>query len=202
MGAASEAPASVDLDGMTDPEEEEGCTAAILASQKALAALPTNEDNTNTPLIATLKELAAALEKNAEKPPAAAEEELKRQMDELIFEPSPEDETTFNLSSVFDDASHACNLESSINEENFAYLCDLFPDSSISQNHFHQSYFQNHASPVFSVHNESLTEVNLNTVEEPKLVTILSDQTPDEKREMIKVLKKHVKAFAWSYDDM
>ena len=100
MEATFEPPVPVDLDRLRGPEEEdEAYNAAVLAAQKALAALATNEDKANTPLIAELKELAIALKgKVEEKLPTAKEEELNHQMEELIFEPSPKDETLFNLS--------------------------------------------------------------------------------------------------------
>ena len=79
-------------------------------------------------------------------------------------------------------------------KSNFAYLYDVFSDGSvhcIDQNTY-----------IFDIHSICTKPFNIGTKNEPRILHISKDITPEERREIEKILIKYSKVFAWTYEDM
>ena len=55
---------------------------------------------------------------------------------------------------------------------------------------------------IFDIHSINTEPFNLGTDENPRILHISKDVTPEERRELEKILTKYLKVFAWTYDDM
>ena len=55
---------------------------------------------------------------------------------------------------------------------------------------------------IFDIHSICTEPFNIGTENEPCILHILKDVTPEERREIEKILIKYSKIFFWTYEDM
>ena len=79
-------------------------------------------------------------------------------------------------------------------KSNFAYLCDVSYDND---DHFIEPYMS-----IFDIHSINTKPFKLGMDEDPRILHISKDVTPEERRELEKILTKYSKGFAWTYNDM
>ena len=79
-------------------------------------------------------------------------------------------------------------------KSDFAYLFDVFSYGSV------HCIDQN--TCIFDIHSISTKPFNIGIENEPHILHILKDITPEERREIKKILIKYSKVFAWTYEDI
>ena len=79
-------------------------------------------------------------------------------------------------------------------KSNFNCLFDVFFNGSV------HCFDQN--TCIFDIHSICTELFNIDTENEPHIFHISKDITPEERREIEKLLIKHSKVFAWTYEDM
>ena len=87
-------------------------------------------------------------------------------------------------------------MNSKVNEmkSNFAYLFNIFSDGSV------HCIDQN--TCIFDIYFIYTEPFNIGIENEPCILHILKDITPEERREIEKILIKYSKVFTWTYEDM
>ena len=55
---------------------------------------------------------------------------------------------------------------------------------------------------IFGIHSINTEPFNMGTDENRRILYISKDVTPEERRELEKILTKYSKVFVWMYDDM
>ena len=63
-------------------------------------------------------------------------------------------------------------------------------------------HYINQDSCIFDIHSICTEPFNIGTENEPHILHILKDVTPEERREIEKILIKYSKDFTWIYKDM
>ena len=79
-------------------------------------------------------------------------------------------------------------------KSNFSYLFDVFSDGSV--------YYIDQNTCIFEIHSICIESFNISTKNEPHILHILKDITPEERREIDKILIKYLKVFTQTYKDM
>ena len=98
----------------------------------------------------------------------------------------------FYIASLFE-SFDVSNFKYDAIKFDFAYLCNL----SFNDEHFIEPYMS-----IFDIHSINTEPFNMGIDESPRILHILKDVTPEERRELEKILTKYSKVFVWMYDDM
>ena len=97
----------------------------------------------------------------------------------FVDEPTPDNIFIANLFEYFD----VPNSKYDAMKSNFAYLCDLSFDND---EHFIKPYIS-----IFDIHSINTEPFNMGMDENPRILHISKDVTPEERRELEKILTRY-----------
>ena len=117
---------------------------------------------------------------------------IESSIDDILFDDVfvSDDVCTANLF----ESDDVLNTKLNVMKSNFAYLFDVYPDGDV---HFIEPYMS-----IFDIHSIDTEPFNIGTDTDPRILHISKDVTPEERRELEKILIKYSKVFTWTYDDM
>ena len=113
-------------------------------------------------------------------------------IEDIMFEDTPTSDDVC-IASLFE-SFDVPNSKYDAMKSNFTYLCDFSFDND---EHFIEPYMS-----IFDIHSINTESFNIGKDENPCILHISKDVTPEERRESEKILIKYSKVFTWIYDNM
>ena len=117
---------------------------------------------------------------------------LESSINDILFKDTTTEDDLYTFS-LFE-TDDVMNSKVNVMKLDFAYLFDVFSDGSV------HCIDQN--TCIFNIHSISTEPFNIGTENEPCILHISKDVTPEERREIEKILIKYSKDFTWIYKDM
>ena len=109
---------------------------------------------------------------------------IESDIEDILFEDEPTPDDIY-IPSLFE-SSDVLNLKFNAMNSNFAYLCDLSFDND---KHFIEPYMS-----IFDIYSINTEPFNLGTDENPRILHISKDVTPEEMRELENNINKILKS--------